>query len=235
MKITLLTGKTFDLQNAFDFPLTVKSSLKIKRLNLRIDHKTRSAVLSMPKWCNKKTAFDFVSAHLSWIEEKLASLLALKNFEDGQKLCLFGKPLTICHRPDFGAPQRVGDTLFVGGQKAFLHRRIKDYIKREAKKEFLSRSQLLAQKLGCTLKGVSIKDTKSRWGSCSSRQHINYSWRIALAPTETIDYLMAHETAHLKNPNHSKVFWETVQSLCTDFTKGKTWLETNANQLYEYR
>ncbi|MBR1914957.1 MAG: M48 family metallopeptidase [Alphaproteobacteria bacterium] len=235
MKITLLTGKTFELEKAFDFPLKVNTSVKLKRLNLRIDHKKRIVVLSMPFWCGKKKAFEFINAHLDWIEEKLAALPEVKEFEDGEQISLFGQMVTIRHDPDFGAPKLKGDVLFVGGDMVFLHRRVKDFIKREAKKEFLKRSKALADQIGCTLTGVTIKDTKSRWGSCSSLNHINYNWRIALAPYEVIDYLMAHEVAHLKHQDHSEAFWQALGALDKNFESGKSWLSKHGGELYLYR
>ncbi|MBR2299403.1 MAG: M48 family metallopeptidase [Alphaproteobacteria bacterium] len=235
MKITLLTGKTFDLENAFDFPLKVNTSFKLKRLSLRIDHKKRIVVLSLPKWYGKKKAFEFVSEHLDWIEQKLAELPKVKDFEDGEQISLFGNLVTICHDLHFGAPKLIGSTLYVGGEKEFLHRRVKDYIKREAKKEFYNLSKNYAVKINKKLQGVSIKDTKSRWGSCSTLQHINYNWRIALAPIETIDYLMAHEVAHLLHQDHSPSFWRTVDELNPNAYAGKKWLEEHGNELYLYR
>ena len=235
MKITLLTGPTFDLENAFDFPLKVNTSFKLRRLNLRIDHKKRMVVLSMPKFYPKKKAFDFLNEHIDWIEEKLAQLPQIKEFEDGETISLFGPKITICYQLDFGAPKLIDTTLFVGGDKEFLHRRIKDYIKREAKKIFYAKSKTLADKIGCNLTGVSIKDTKSRWGSCSSLKHINYNWRIALAPDFVIDYLMAHEVSHLKHQDHSSDFWKTVESLCPNADEGKKWLTQNGNALYLYK
>ena len=235
MKITLLTGKTFDLEHAFDFELKVNTSLRLKRLNLRIDHKKRMVVLSMPKLYSKRKAYDFINAHIDWIEEKLAALPKIKDFEDGEQISVFGKTLIIEHNPNFGAPKIKENILYVGGDKDFLHRRIKDYIKREAKKELFVRSNVLAKKIGCELKGVSIKDTKSRWGSCSNLKHINYNWRIALAPTEVIDYLTAHETAHLLHQDHSQDFWKTVQTLNPTYQIGKSWLEKHGNELYLYR
>lgn len=235
MKITLLTGRTFDIENAFDFPLKVNTSFKLRRLNLRIDHKKRMVVLSMPKLCSKKKAFDFINEHIDWIEEKLAQLPQIKEFEDGETINLFGRQVTICHQPDFGAPKSANDTLFVGGDKEFLHRRIKDYIKREAKKIFYAKSKVLADKIGCNIIGVSIKDTKSRWGSCSTLKHINYNWRVALAPDFVIDYLMAHEVAHLKYQDHSSTFWQTVENLCPNAQEGKNWLTKNGNALYLYK
>jgi predicted metal-dependent hydrolase len=124
--------------------------------------------------------------------------------------------------------------LCVSGGAEFLHRRIKDYIKFEAAKVFYEKSRILAQKIGCQLKGVSIKDTKSRWGSCSTLSHINYSWRIALAPLATIDYLMAHEVSHLKHPDHSEAFWQCVAELEPDWQEGHDWLKKHGKQLYAY-
>lgn len=235
MKITLLTGKTFDLKKAFDFPFKINVSGKFKRLSLRIDHKKRVAVLSMPKFCPNKKAFDFIQSHIDWIEEKLSALPDVKDFEDGENICLFGQKTTISYDENFGAPKLCGDKLFVGGDKLFLHRRVKDFIKREAQKQFFYKSKMLADKLNCPLCGVTIKDTKSRWGSCSNRNHINYNWRIALAPVEVINYLIAHEVAHLKHRNHSDSFWATVQSLEPDAKKGKSWLQQNGQSLYLYR
>ena len=235
MKITLLTGRTFDIENAFDFPLKVNASFRLKRLNLRIDHKKRMVVLSMPKLCSKKKAFDFINEHIDWIEEKLSQLPEIKEFEDGEAITLFGNQVTICHQRDFGAPKLIEHTLFVGGDKVFLHRRIKDYIKREAKKIFYAKSKVLADNLGCKLTGVSIKDTKSRWGSCSTLKHINYNWRIALAPDFVIDYLMAHEVAHLKHQDHSSAFWQTVENLYPNTKAGKDWLSKHGNELYLYK
>lgn len=235
MKITLLTGKTFDIEKAFDFPLKVNTSFKIKRLNLRIDHKKHMVVLSMPKLYSKKKAFDFINTHIDWIEEKLASLPAIKDFEDDESISLFGQQVRILYNPDAGAPLLKNNILYVGGQKEFLHRRIKDYIKRESKKVFYQKSKILADRLGCRLTGVSIKDTKSRWGSCSTLKHINYNWRIALAPLPVIDYLMAHETAHLKHPDHSAAFWQTVYELCPTYMESQNWLKKHGNELYLYR
>jgi predicted metal-dependent hydrolase len=235
MKITLLTGKTFDIENAFDFPLKVNTSLKLRRLSLRIDHKKRLVILSIPKFYSKKKAIEFLNEHLDWIEEKLSELPAQKDFEDGEKISLFGQQILICHDLNFGAPKLINNTLYVGGDKEFLHRRVKDYIKREAKKQFFEKSKFFADKLGKKLEGVTIKDTKSRWGSCSTLNHINYNWRIALAPTETIDYLMAHEVSHLAHQDHSPAFWQTVDSLNQNAYAGKKWLEKHGNELYLYR
>ena len=236
MKITLLTGKTFDLETAFDFNLRVLSSFKYKRLTLRIDTKNAQAVLSIPKLCSKKKAYEFVVSKQEWIIKHLSNLPKTKDFENGETFSLFGQDVTIYHLNNSNrAVYKENNNLFVGGDIAFLHRRIKDYIKKEAKKEFFKLSKEMASTINCHVENVVIKDTKSRWGSCSSLNNINYSWRIALAPECVIKYLIAHEVAHLKHKDHSYAFWRCVKQLYIGASLGKNWLKANGNKLFSYR
>ena len=236
MKITLLTGKTFDLENSFAFPLVVVKSTRCRRMNLRIDGKKRTAVLTLPPRVSFKKAYDFVKGHETWAEEHLAKLPKTQEFKDGQTFTLFARPLKICHRPEtLRAAEEKDGILYIGGDAAFLHRRVKDYITREAKKEFLRRSRELAEKIGCQVKSVAIKDTSSRWGSCSTLNNINYNWRIALAPACVIDYLVAHEVSHLKHRDHSREFWRCVKELYSGAALGKSWLKIHGSELYLYR
>lgn len=236
MKITLLTGKTFDLEKAFDFDLRVMSSFKYKRLTLRIDSKNAQAVLTMPKLYSKKKAYEFVLSKQDWIIEHLAKIPKTKDFENNENISLFGKNVTIKHLDNSNkATYLENDILYVGGDIVFLHRRVKDYIKKTAKKEFFTLSQDLAKTIGYKVENVQIKDTKSRWGSCSSLNNINYSWRIALAPECVIKYLIAHEVAHLKHKDHSYAFWKCVKGLYQDASIGKKWLKVNGSKLFVYR
>ncbi len=236
MKITLLTGKTFNLEKAFDFDLKAISSFKYKRLTLRIDTKNAQAILTMPRLCSKKKAYEFVLSKQDWIIEHLSKIPKAKDFENNETISLFGKNVKITHiNNSRKATYLENNMLYVGGDIVFLHRRVKDFIKKEAKNEFFKLSQEMAKKINCKVANVQIKDTKSRWGSCSSLNNINYSWRIALAPEYTIKYLIAHEVAHLKHKNHSYSFWRCVKELYVDATLGKNWLKTNGNQLFLYR
>ena len=236
MKITLLTGKTFDLEKSFDFDLKVLSSFKYKRLTLRIDTKNAQAVLTLPRLCSKQKAYEFVSSKQDWIIEHLAKIPKTKDFENNETISLFGKEVKIIHLNNSHKATHIeNDTLYVSGDILFLHRRVKDYIKKEAKKEFLRISQEFAKKINCKIESVSIKDTKSRWGSCSSLNNINYNWRIALAPASVINYLIAHEVSHLKHLDHSYMFWKCVKELYPEASAGKNWLKTNGSKLFLYR
>lgn len=236
MKITLLTGKTFDISAEVGMDIKVVPSHSLRKLTLRIDNKERIPVLSVPKFCSRKRAIDFVNNNLEWIVKNLQKLPPQKSFENGEAILLFGEKLTIFHNPAARCGVRKeGEKLIVSGGAEFLHRRIKDYVRKRAEHEFYARSAKLAAKIDCKIKGVSIKDTKSRWGSCSSLNHINYSWRIALAPSFVIDYMMAHEVSHLKHRDHSRQFWLCVENLCPDWKIGHDWLRNNGKQLYIYR
>jgi len=234
MKITLLTGKIYNIENEFDFPLEVRKSPRTTRLSLRIDAKKHIPVLTMPIFCTEKRALNFVREHEVWVQNALLKTPEIKHFENGEKISLFGQEVQIIHTPEIRLTKFEKNKLLVGGDVEFLHRRVKDYIKKCAKTEFFNRSKILAQKINCELKSVNIKDTKSRWGSCSTLRNINYNWRIALAPEFVINYLMAHEVSHLKHPDHSTEFWDCVKMLCPDMEHGNTWLKKFGKNLNIY-
>ncbi len=235
MKITLLTGKTFDISQEIGMDIKVVISRSSRKLVLRIDSKERIPVLSVPRFCSRKRAINFVNENMGWLLKTLNKLPEQKKFSNGETISLFGEQVIIKHQPQLkGGVWLENGVLSVSGGVEFLHRRVKDYIKKRAADEFYILSRDLAQKIGCHLNGVSIKDTKSRWGSCSSLQHINYSWRIALAPRFVINYLMAHEVAHLKHADHSHAFWKCVAELEPNWRQGNDWLKSYGKDLYIY-
>ena len=163
MKITLLTGKTYNIAQAFDFELRVVKNPRAKKLTLRIDSKERVPVLSIPRYCSQKRAIQFVEEHRLWIKEALSRIPEHKLFENGETIPLFGKEVTIVHAPERRLGAKLeGNTLLVSGEAEFLHRRVKDFIKKKAQSEFLRRSKKYAKKL---MPKLLKSDTKSRKNS----------------------------------------------------------------------
>ena len=234
MKITLLTGKIFDFSKEFPFDVKVKKTSVAKKLVLRIDTKDHCAILSIPKYCLRKQALKFLQENEVWIINTLANLPKLSNFAEGEEISVFGKIYKIYHENKHKGTRFEGDLLKVGGDKVFLHRRVKDFLKKEAVDKLAEISIKIAEKIGVKIASVTVKDTKSRWGSCSTKGNINYNWRIVLAPKEVIDYLVCHEVSHLKHPNHSTDFWSTVESLCPSYKDSRNWLKTHGKELYKY-
>ena len=234
MKITLLTGRTFDFSADFDFNIKVNHSAKAKKLTLRIDEKNHCPVLTVPKYCSRKQAYNFVKTHQDWIQNTLARLPKQQKFSDKSCVSFFGQQYTIIHTPLLRGTRFEENTLKVGGNIEFLHRRITDFLKEQSLKLLSELTLKKAKELNCKVASVSVKDTKSRWGSCSSLGNINYNWRIALAPYFVIEYLVCHEVSHLKHQNHSADFWNTVQSLHPTFKESRHWLKIKGKELYKY-
>ena len=130
---------------------------------------------------------------------------------------------------------RPGDDipiLKIPGGEAHFERRLKDWLYQEAKYDISEAVRFYAQKAGVKIHGITIRDTRSRWGSCSSQGRLNFSWRLIMAPPFVLRYLCAHEVAHRKEMNHSSHFWNVVRSLDPDYKKAEIWLKQNGSQLH---
>jgi predicted metal-dependent hydrolase len=124
--------------------------------------------------------------------------------------------------------------LCVAGAADHMDRRVHDFLKREARKDLHKASLAYAVELGVRVRRVSIRDQSSRWGSCTSAGSLSYSWRLILAPPYVLDYLAAHEVAHLVEMNHSPRFWRVVGRICDHVERAKRWLDTYGNDLHRY-
>ena len=125
-------------------------------------------------------------------------------------------------------------TIAVPGGAEHLPRRLTDWLKQQAKAELSEATHRYARAMGVKCRRIAIRDQKSRWGSCSSSGEISYSWRLILAPPEVLDYVAAHETAHLKHMDHSPRFWRLVLSHCPDARSAKQWLKRHAADVHRY-
>jgi predicted metal-dependent hydrolase len=124
--------------------------------------------------------------------------------------------------------------LCVAGEAPHVPRRVRDYLKREARKELERASRAAAAALGVAVKRISIRDQTSRWGSCSTTGVLSYSWRLIMAPPFVLDYLAAHEAAHLVEMNHSRRFWRLVEGIYPDVRRAKAWLDAHGGDLHRY-
>jgi predicted metal-dependent hydrolase len=228
---------------AFDrevYLVRLRRHRQARRYTLRIHSVTREVVLTMPPRGSLKQAREFALKHGAWIAARLQRLPDAAPFAHGALLPLRGVEHRIVHRP--GARGTVwvetGDDgaslLCVAGAAPHIPRRIRDFLKREAKRDLEAASRLAAQALGVTIRRVSIRDQSSRWGSCSTTGVLSYSWRLILAPPFVLDYLAAHEAAHLIEMNHSRAFWRQVERICPHMTRAKTWLDAHGTALHRY-
>jgi predicted metal-dependent hydrolase len=211
-----------------------------RRYTLRVQSATREVVLTMPPRGSIKDARAFAQKHGAWIAARLKRLPQPAPFRHGTIIPLRGEPHRIEHRPNERGTVWVelGDDgsrmLCVAGEAPHIGRRLRDYLKREAKRELEAASRRAAAALGVKIKRVSIRDQSSRWGSCSTTGVLSYSWRLILTPPFVLDYLAAHEVAHLVEMNHSRAFWRVVARIYPNMARAKAWLDAHGADLHRY-
>ncbi len=218
----------------------LRRNAQARRYTLRIHAARREVVLTMPMRGSLREAKSFAQRHAAWIAARLKRLPHVAPFAHGTVLPLRGVPHRIEHRPHVRGTVWIecGDDgaqlLCVAGEKPHVARRVRDYLKREAKRDMDSASRAAARALGVAAPRVSIRDQTSRWGSCSTSGVLSYSWRLILGPPFVLEYLAAHEAAHLIEMNHSSHFWRLVERICPDFRRAKVWLHAHGSDLHRY-
>ncbi len=179
--------------------------------------------------------FRFLARHRGWLEARVAALPDKPQVREGILIPIAGVKHRIVHEPGRGIAEiRMGDNgplLVVRGERSALARRVSDYLKKRARAEIEPRVARDAAKLKRKVSAIAFKDTVSRWGSCTSDGKLSFSWRIAMAPPQVIDYLVAHECAHLAEMNHGPNFWKLTEDLCPGHKRPKDWLKRNGGKL----
>lgn len=229
------------IEVAFDgavYPVALRRHARARRYTLRVHGTDRTVVLTMPLRGSVREAKAFAERNGGWIAARLKRLPEAVPLADGCEIPLRGVPHRIVHRGARGTVwTEAGDgmpLLCVAGDRAHAARRLRDFLKREAKRDLEAASRHYAGELGVTVRRVSIRDQSSRWGSCTAAGVLSYSWRLILAPPYVLDYLAAHEVAHLVEMNHSPRFWRVVARVCDHVERAKKWLDTSGNDLHRY-
>ena len=228
---------------AFDnniYLVRVRRHRRARRYTLRIQAVTREVVLSMPPRGSLKEAATFAQKHGGWIAARLGRLPEVAPFADGAIVPLRGVAHRIVHRrrsrgvvwTDTGDGGEA--LLCVAGDAPHINRRVTSFLKRAARRDLEAASRHYAEMIGVRLKRVTVRDQSSRWGSCSSTGVLSYSWRLILAPAFVLDYLAAHEVAHLTEMNHSPRFWRLLARLAPEMQQAKAWLDLHGNDLHRY-
>jgi hypothetical protein len=213
----------------------VRPAARARRVTLRVDGRSGEAVLVSPPEVPAADLERFVARHRDWLAARLAALPARVAFADGAEVPFLGEPHRVRHDPRARRPvAREAGEFRVGGAAEHLARRLADYLASEARRELSARTAECAGRLGARVRHVGVRDTRSRWGSCSAQGSLNFSWRLVLAPEFVVDYVVAHEVAHLREMNHSKRFWALVADLTPHAPEAKAWLKRHGARLHLY-
>lgn len=221
-------------------PVEVRVSVRARRLSMRVDAARNIVRISTPPRVPDKDLHLFVGRHRDWLEQRLSAVPDKVAFVPGAIVPILGIDHTIRHAPTGRrTPQPVAlsdgtHELRVGGELDFVPRRVADFLKAEAHRLLAARSQEKAARLGARITGITVRDTRSRWGSCSPDGRLSYCWRLVMAPDPVFDYVVAHEVAHLREMNHSTRFWAICASLTDGVAEHRDWLRANGARLHRY-
>ncbi|MCY1223005.1 hypothetical protein D9M68_360640 [compost metagenome] len=218
-------------------PLTIKQNARATRMTLRIEPGGRALKMTIPPGLPEREVNAFLNRHQGWLMTKLARFSGESQIEEGGSILIRG----ISHRIERTGNIRglteavlIDDepVLRVNGGEEHLNRRIVDFLKKEARQDLDRLVAIYTGRIGRRAKSLSLKDTRSRWGSCSADGALSFSWRIVMAPPKVIAYLAAHEVAHLQEMNHGPDFWTLCGRLCPDTEDAKRWLRRNGTMLH---
>jgi predicted metal-dependent hydrolase len=216
-------------------PLVVRRNARAKRLSMRLDPDAGAIIVVLPRRAQLEDAIGFARANAGWIDAQLRALPPRIPFADGAVIPVLGRERTIRHEP--GRSRGVceeGEVLSVGGTADQVTRRLVAWLKREATVAIESRIVAKGERLGRKPRRVVLRDTRSRWGSCSATGTLSFSWRLVFAPPEVLDYVVAHEMAHLMVRGHGPDFWRLAGELAEDLASGRIWLRRHGRALFRY-
>lgn len=218
-----------------EVPLQVRRHPRARRITLRLAGGGEGVVVVLPPGVPIEEGLGLAREHAAWIRSRLAARPPHVPFADGTVLPVGGRSLTVHH--DAGQPRGVRldeDRLLVGGDAGSVPGRIRRWLRDEARRAIGERIAAKAALLPRLPAALSLRDTRSRWGSCASSGRLSFSWRLILAPPLVLDYVVAHELAHLRHHGHGPAFWAAVAELCDQVRPARAWLRRNGNTLFRY-
>jgi predicted metal-dependent hydrolase len=221
--------------------VVVEINPRARRISVRLDPARSCVVLVRPVRASDRVVGSFVASRADWIARHLESLPPRVPFTDGAVIPYRGTEHVI--RLDAkarGGVWRDGNAIIVTGRAEHAARRVRDWLKTEARSTITGLVYPMAERLEVRVAQVGVRDTISRWGSCSPDGKLSFSWRLILAPDAVLTYVAAHEVAHLRHMNHSRAFWRTVMQVLenepgdTDWKLARQWLRGSGAALHRY-
>ena len=221
-----------------DVAVSYRRNARARRIIMRMDKRGQGIMLTVPEGTSLHRAYEFARSQSGWIWQRLEP-------EDqpgpttleGLEIIVRGQSHSIEQASGRGAPVHIRDlpspALMVRGEPRHQPRRIIDFLKREAKADLERASQGYARAMNVSYSQLTVRDTTSRWGSCSSNGTLSFSWRLIMAPPRVLDYVAAHEIAHLLEMNHSPDFWAHVYRHCPHAEWSRKWLRKHGHTLHK--
>ncbi len=211
--------------------LVLRRSARARRISLRVSRLDGRVTLTLPPGVPEREALAFARDRADWIRGHLGDMAPSVAVAPGTDLPVEGR----LRRIEAAGGRRIlldEDRIAVPGDP--IGPRLQAFLKARARDRLAAASDRHAAALGLPYARLSLRDPRSRWGSCSSRGTLMYSWRLILAPCEVLDYVCAHEVAHLAEMNHSDRFWSVVRQLYGPYEAERRWLRTEGGALHRF-
>jgi hypothetical protein len=190
---------------------------------------------------SRRAVDEFLRSNQRWLADKLAALQALDQQPrvlPGRPgvVCVAGEPVPVVHNPAGRSHAALdGGRLVVSGAQSDAGACVDRWYRREARRRLAEAAELHAPGLGVEVAAISVRDQRTRWGSCSRNGRLSFSWRLVLAPSPVLTYVVQHELCHLREFNHSQAFWQLVESIRPDWRDPARWLREHGHELRGYR
>lgn len=209
--------------------VTLKRSTRAKRLTLRVSQTDGRATLTVPSRTSDRQASRFIARQEEWLRTQLAKLPERQNLTVGASILFRGVEHQIT--------QTTGKLVHVDGEQVFVNPnyigvKLQAFLKTQARDALLPAVEKYATLVNKPFNRFTLRDTRSRWGSCSAEGNLMFSWRLVMAPPMVLEYVAAHEVAHLVEMNHSSAFWDVVENLMPDYQNHRYWLRDNGAKLH---
>jgi predicted metal-dependent hydrolase len=214
--------------------VTLRRTARARRMSLRVSRLDGTVTLSLPTRAREDEALAFLRAQEGWIRKALDNVVPSGTVGFGAELPVEGRLLRVVAGKG-RSPVVAGCELQVPGDAARVGVRVATFLKHLARDRLALASDAYAQRIGRRYRTLTLRDTRSRWGSCTAEAGLMYSWRLIMAPPVVLDYVAAHEVAHLAEMNHSSRFWAIVAELMPEYEQHRRWLKTEGHVLHSYR
>ncbi|MCX8135319.1 MAG: M48 family metallopeptidase [Roseococcus sp.] len=213
-------------------PVRWRRSARARRVSLRICPAEGAVVVTLPRRFGRPHGLALLTEHAGWVMQRLSALAPERPLTPGSSVPLGGVEHPIRHDPSRrGGAFLEGGAIVATGQPEFVPRRVRDFLRAEALRRIIACARPHAEALGVAPRTIRLKDTKSRWGSCAPDRTLAFSWRLVMAPDWVLDYVVAHELAHLREMNHSPRFWALVEARTPHREAATEWLRRHGPSL----
>ncbi|MCI5050132.1 MAG: M48 family metallopeptidase [Rickettsiales bacterium] len=216
-------------------PLVIRRNKRAKRMYLRYNPNDYNFSLTLPQRTRLSEGEKFVQSKRDWIAQTLSKVPQKQQFGTGSILPILGEVCKVRYERQLpGSFALMHQELQVNGRRDQIPTIIQDSLKKIIRNEIKELADYKAQQINRSINRITLRDTCSRWGSCTTEHNLMFSWRLVFAPYEVLDYVVSHEVAHLRHMNHGTAFWRTVEELCPDYLLWKDWLKFHGSDLYRF-